>query len=314
MTSFPVDVRRDHHGQVSAQFSAELSRLAHAEGANVGLWPGLTIHRFTRATKPRWHEIRRLSLCIVARPGGALAAASGDGPHAQNCYCVVGSGRDFDCQILDASFRRPILCVVLELDPRHVRSVLAGMGGVSMPLPPDRDDYGLSVPGVELMDAASRFLRSLATSRDRRILAPLHLQEMVYWLLEGEQRLRLAQLAAYQAEANPVGVVLDYIADHFAERLTVEILAKQVSLSPSAFSRLFRETTRCSPYQYVKETRLERARQLFDEGRPGVADVSRTVGYTSVSHFIKGFRKRFGATPGEYVDMCGLRSRVRTVS
>jgi AraC-like DNA-binding protein len=58
---------------------------------------------------------------------------------------------------------------------------------------------------------------------------------------------------------------------------------------------------------------LERARQFFDEGRHGVADVSRSVGYASVSHFIKGFRSRFGATPGDYADVGGFRCRGRAV-
>jgi AraC-like DNA-binding protein len=55
-----------------------------------------------------------------------------------------------------------------------------------------------------------------------------------------------------------------------------------------------------SPYQYVKEARLDRARQLLDDGRLGIAHVAHSVGYTSVSHFIKGFRARFGVTPGDY--------------
>ena len=108
---------------------------------------------------------------------------------------------------------------------------------------------------------------------------------------------------------NPVAAALDYIPTHLAEPLTVETLAAQVCLSPSAFSRVFRAVTGCSPYRYVKETRLDRARQLFDEGRPGVADVSRSVGYASVSHFIKEFRSRFGSTPGMYAETAHHRCR-----
>jgi AraC-like DNA-binding protein len=59
----------------------------------------------------------------------------------------------------------------------------------------------------------------------------------------------------------------------------------------------------------VKETRLDRARQLLDGGRLGIAHVAHSVGYTSVSHFIKGFRVRFGVTPGDYAAAHVLRLR-----
>jgi Bacterial regulatory helix-turn-helix proteins, AraC family len=55
-------------------------------------------------------------------------------------------------------------------------------------------------------------------------------------------------------------------AAHYAEPLTVDDLARQVALSPSAFSRLFREVTGRTPYQFLKEYRLGRARAAR---RPG---------------------------------------------
>jgi len=45
---------------------AELAAVATQAGANAGLWPGLTIYRFTGPAGPTWEEIQSLSLCIVA--------------------------------------------------------------------------------------------------------------------------------------------------------------------------------------------------------------------------------------------------------
>jgi AraC-like DNA-binding protein len=52
--------------------------------------------------------------------------------------------------------------------------------------------------------------------------------------------------------------------------------------------------------------RLDRARELLLDGRLSVTDVSRAVGYSSASHFIKEFRSRFGTTPRAYVDAQAL--------
>jgi len=121
------------------------------------------------------------------------------------------------------------------------------------------------------------------------------------------------RLAAQHVTARPITAALDYIATHLADPLTVTELATQANLSQSAFSRLFREVTGCSPYQFVKEKRLTRARDLLDEGRLGVTDVSHSVGYTSLSHFIKEFRIRFGTTPGDYVDTHTLKGKLRAL-
>jgi transcriptional regulator GlxA family with amidase domain len=154
-------------------------------------------------------------------------------------------------------------------------------------------------------------MRSLTADSDRRVLAPLYLQELVYRILQRDRFSKLLLIAGQQADGNSVAAALNYINAHLSEPLTVEVLAGQVNLSSSAFSRRFRELTGRSPYQFVKESRLERARELLLERRLGVGDISAAVGYASQSHFTKEFRARFGTTPGEYADADGLSRDLR---
>ena len=99
-----------------------------------------------------------------------------------------------------------------------------------------------------------------------------------------------------------MSAVLEYIREHLSEPLTVADMAEQVSLSPSAFAHLFRDVTGRSPYQFLKEMRLDQARELLVDGNLAVARISKEVGYASVSHFISEFRTRFGVTPRAYCD------------
>ena len=161
----------------------------------------------------------------------------------------------------------------------------------------------MSALDQELLGAVLRFLRAVGTDADRRVLAPLYLQEMVYRVLQREQFARLLAIAAAEAATNPVSAVLDYVRAHLSEPLTVADMAEQVSLSPSAFAHLFRDVTGRSPYQFLKEMRLDQARELLVDGNLAVARVSKEVGYASVSHFISEFRGRFGVTPRAYGDM-----------
>jgi len=105
-----------------------------------------------------------------------------------------------------------------------------------------------------------RFLHAVGTDTDRRVLAPLYLRDLVYRVMQREQYARLLDLAAAESASNPVSAVLEYVRGHMSEPLTVADMADLVCLSPSAFAHLFRDVTGRSPYQFVKEMRLDRAR------------------------------------------------------
>ena len=164
----------------------------------------------------------------------------------------------------------------------------------------------------ELMSAVLAFVRSLAAESDRRVLAPLYLHELVYRILQRDRFAKLLLIAS-QKDDGTIAAALNYINAHLSEPLTVEILAGQVNLSSSAFSRRFRELTGRSPYQFVKETRLEGARTATRTPTAG-HDVSVAVGYASMSHFTKEFRARFGTTPREYADAEGLSRDLRATA
>jgi AraC-like DNA-binding protein len=301
----------------SNDLAEELLTRSFGDGANVGLWPGMTIYRYIEPTVPKWDEIQSLSVCIVAQGRKAVTADGHHYVYDRYQYLVLRSNLHFQSQILDATPEKPFLAFVLQIDPAVVRKVSAKMVGrrgvADHPTAPteSQDQSVVSELDDELMSAVLRFMRSLTADSDRRVLAPLYLQELVYRILQRDRFSKLLLIAGQQDDGNSVAAALNYINAHLSEPLTVEILAGQVNLSSSAFSRRFRELTRRSPYQFVKETRLERARELLLERRLRVSDVSVAVGYASMSHFTKEFRARFGTTPREYADAEGLSRDLR---
>ena len=298
---------------------AELSRRARQEGGNTGVWPGLTIYRFTSPVGPTWEEIQSLSLCIVAQGRKAVTVDGATYEYDPFHYLVLNSHLHFQAEILQASPAEPFLSFVLQIDPSVVRQVSSDMierrttafrHRTPDKEPPDPDGF-VSALDQELAGAVLRFLRSIDTGADRRVLAPMYLREMVYRVLQREQYSRLLAIAAAESASNPVSAVLEYVRAHLSEPLTVADLAEQVSLSPSAFAHLFREITGRSPYQFVKEIRLDKARELLIDGQLTVVRVAQEVGYGSVSHFISEFRGRFGVTPRTYSDAHALHRELR---
>jgi AraC-like DNA-binding protein len=293
---------------------AELSDRATQVGANTGVWPGLTIYKFTSPVGPTWEEIQSLSLCIVAQGRKAVTVEGKTYVYDPFHYLVLSSHLHFQAEILEATPARPFLSFVLQIDPGVVRQVSSDMLERRTTVfhrrhietdTPEQQAF-VSALDQELLGAVLRFLRSIGTGSDRRVLAPLYLQEMVYRVLQREQYARLLAIAAAESASNPVSAVLTYVREHLSEPLTVADMAEQVNLSPSAFAHLFRDVTGRSPYQFLKEMRLDRARELLVDGRFAVARVSKEVGYASVSHFISEFRTRFGVTPRAYCDAHAL--------
>ena len=53
-------------------------------------------------------------------------------------------------------------------------------------------------------------------------------------------------------------------------------------------------------FAYLREYKMQRARQLFDQTEMNVSQVAWEVGYTNVSQFTKAYKKRFGVLPKHY--------------
>jgi AraC-like DNA-binding protein len=298
---------------------AELASMATEAGANTGVWPGLTVYRFTAPAGPTWEEIQSLSLCVVAQGRKAVTVGGETYLYDPFRYLVLSSHLHFQAEILEASLGRPFLSLVLQIAPALVRQVSSDMlerrttafrspGTETQPAP----RACVSALDQELLGVVLRFLRAVRDTADRRVLAPLYLQELVYRVLQREQYAQLLALAAAESASNPVSAVLEYMRAHLSEPLTVADLADLVSLSPSAFAHLFRDITGRSPYQFLKEMRLDRARELLVDGNFTVARISKEVGYASVSHFISEFRGRFGVTPRAYYDAHALHRELDT--
>ncbi|MGB0561454.1 MAG: helix-turn-helix domain-containing protein [Spirulinaceae cyanobacterium] len=92
-----------------------------------------------------------------------------------------------------------------------------------------------------------------------------------------------------------------YIQAHLAEEIHLADIAQLIGMSQYYFCRLFRQSVGVSPYKYVIQQRVERARtflQQFQEMK--IADIALDCGFANQSHLCKHFRKLLGTTPKRY--------------
>lgn len=91
--------------------------------------------------------------------------------------------------------------------------------------------------------------------------------------------------------------VVDYIHSHLDQSIHLVELAVVANMSQYHFCRLFKQSFGIAPYQYVMQQRMEKARELLQQGKYTVAEISLLAGCTDQSRFSKQFKRHFGITP-----------------
>ncbi len=91
----------------------------------------------------------------------------------------------------------------------------------------------------------------------------------------------------------------DFIDRCYAEPLDVPAMAEAARMSPSHFSRRFKEAYSETPYSYLMTRRIERAQSLLRTGM-SVTEACMAVGCTSLGSFSSRFSEIVGVSPSEY--------------
>lgn len=92
----------------------------------------------------------------------------------------------------------------------------------------------------------------------------------------------------------------EYIRENLCLPLKVKDIAKHVHMSPSHFSRVFKEETESSPYEYVLSARLAAAKQYLTETDWNIEKIAFQIGFNSESNFIYFFTSNAGVSPKKF--------------
>ncbi|MDO9493641.1 AraC family transcriptional regulator [Acetobacterium sp.] len=97
-----------------------------------------------------------------------------------------------------------------------------------------------------------------------------------------------------------VAAVIDYMEDHFSDKLTVATLARKMGLSPSQFTRRFKHETGSSPIDFFLELRIKKAQKLLRSGSKTMTQIAQDCGFGSTAHFSATFKKHTKLSPTDY--------------
>jgi AraC family transcriptional activator of pobA len=105
------------------------------------------------------------------------------------------------------------------------------------------------------------------------------------------------QLDVFKQKAERFKELLNYVGDHYMEKITIKQAAAIVHLSPYHFCKVFKKMTGSTFIQFVNLQRIYEAERLLKHTTLTVTEIAENLGYGSINHFTKIFRKHKGCPP-----------------
>jgi AraC-like DNA-binding protein len=134
-------------------------------------------------------------------------------------------------------------------------------------------------------------------------LVKLKLLELLFDLVDTDEKLLVQFLQLKQKERRSITDVVD---ENLYNPVNVNDLAYLSGRSVSTFKREFKEIYNTSPLKWIRNRRLDKARELFSHTKYSVTEVCFSTGFENVAHFSKVFKERFGVSPSMFKQSVNL--------
>ena len=165
----------------------------------------------------------------------------------------------------------------------------------------DRASHGLAFDIQAIMSIYS-YIDSLAREADGFVQF-IHCLSMLYVLSKCDSRELASSSFAHSprdSESRRVMKVKEYINQHYVEDLTLGGMAELVGMSPSSFSRFFRQRTGRTLSSYLIDIRLGNAARALVDTTANISEICYACGFNNLSNFNRVFKDRKGVSPHEF--------------
>jgi len=132
-------------------------------------------------------------------------------------------------------------------------------------------------------------------SKTLSLSSKLHVAGLIYEFFSV-----LMQNSTLNQKTDLINSALKLIDYNYCTNISVEQIAKRLSVDPAYFSRKFTEKVGMSPKKYILHKRMERAKELLSVTDAGIFEISNSIGYEDQFYFCRIFKKMTKLSPSEY--------------
>ena len=94
--------------------------------------------------------------------------------------------------------------------------------------------------------------------------------------------------------------VVEYIAEHYCEKIYIEALADMINVSPDYFTKMFKDSIGKTPIEYINGLRINEAMRQLSETEKSMADIADSIGFCNPNYFHKIFKQYMDMSPLAY--------------
>lgn len=287
------------HAHDKARTIELLSALTPSEGFTLTALDGVKLMRWNR-TIPRSPVLYEPSIVFVCQ--GRKVGYLGGEVYQYNPqqFLILSVPLPFESETI-ASAEEPLLAISIRINLSMVSELLLSITHAHPVYINAKSGITSTALDMRLSNAVVRLLECLQTKSDASVLGHSIIREIHYRILQSSQA--SAILAAHSTHNNvgKISKALRLIHAEFANALNVDMLAAVSAMSVPSFHAAFRDVTATSPIQYLKKTRLHKARLLMVQDGINATLAATKVGYESASQFSREFKRMFGKSPMEEV-------------
>nr|WP_281069298.1 AraC family transcriptional regulator [Methanomicrobium sp. W14] len=98
--------------------------------------------------------------------------------------------------------------------------------------------------------------------------------------------------------------VLQYISNHYAEKISVSDLAKNANITVYYFCRIFKQITGKTMTNYLNEFRLEKSTDFLKKNDLNITEIARQCGFDSVNYYSRLFHRYYHVSPTKFRETC----------
>ncbi|CAN7348554.1 AraC family transcriptional regulator [Pseudoduganella sp. LjRoot289] len=273
-----------------------LGALAQTDGDHGTAIPALRVYRRSKTTDPM-PCIYGLGLGITVQGGKRVSLSGEIFDYGPGQSLVTSVDLPVVSYVTRASAAEPYLAVGLELDAGTIAQVAASMDFTGQPAARSARAMAVVTLDQGLLEALTRLIGLTAEPQLIPLLGPLTMQEIIVRLLSGAHGPALRHLVTAGTPSQQIAKVISWLKGHYREDFPMDDLAVQAHMSPSTFRQRFRAVAGMSPLQYLKQLRLQDARQLMLNEDIDAGSAAVRVGYESASQFSREYTRLFGAPP-----------------
>lgn len=142
------------------------------------------------------------------------------------------------------------------------------------------------------------YLEQRPEDRTAPALLRLRLEELFLLLLRGQSQAQSPSLEGEKQQK--VYEILDYISEYYADITSLDDLCARFFVSKSHLCHIFKKTTGLTVQEYLTAIRIRNAQQLLVETGTPITAIAEGVGYGSLTHFERMFKRLAGLSPGAY--------------